>query len=203
MSYSDLSALFKGICDAIRAKDGTTELISHQDIPAKIAALPEFATGTYTNLTGSNISLTSVPAGYYEEDGEWLQHFGDSSHWLTIKHGLGRVPALASFSYDWTQDANAKSNKLIPVKNAPLSILGNVEAVAQRDPKLSPWEQQIFQIANFMSSTTAQATIVLKHATSMPSLWADTQNLYISTPIGGGGTTMVIPPNRPFKWVCA
>lgn len=39
MRYNNLNSLFKGICDAIREKDGATALISHQDIPARIAAI--------------------------------------------------------------------------------------------------------------------------------------------------------------------
>lgn len=39
MKYNDLNSLFKGICDAIRKKDGTTALISHQDIPDRIMNL--------------------------------------------------------------------------------------------------------------------------------------------------------------------
>jgi len=39
MAYTTLSDLFKGICDAIRAKDGTTGTINHQDIPTRISAI--------------------------------------------------------------------------------------------------------------------------------------------------------------------
>ena len=39
MSYTTVSGLFTGICDAIRAKEGSTDVINHQDIPARIAAL--------------------------------------------------------------------------------------------------------------------------------------------------------------------
>lgn len=39
MIYETTDALFTGICDEIRAKDGSTELIRHQDIPARIAAI--------------------------------------------------------------------------------------------------------------------------------------------------------------------
>lgn len=38
--YETTEALFAGICDAIREKDGTTELISHQNIPERITAIP-------------------------------------------------------------------------------------------------------------------------------------------------------------------
>ena len=37
--YETVTALMTGICDAIRAKDGTTELIQHQDIPDRITAI--------------------------------------------------------------------------------------------------------------------------------------------------------------------
>lgn len=39
MTYETTDALFAGICDEIRAKDGTTALIRHQDIPERIACL--------------------------------------------------------------------------------------------------------------------------------------------------------------------
>lgn len=37
--YDTVDDLFTGICDAIREKDGTTALISHQDIPERIASI--------------------------------------------------------------------------------------------------------------------------------------------------------------------
>lgn len=39
MSYSTVSALMTGICDAIRTKDGTTAQINHQDIPDRVLQL--------------------------------------------------------------------------------------------------------------------------------------------------------------------
>ncbi len=39
MSYESVPALFTGICDAIREKDGTTALIPHQDIPDRIRTI--------------------------------------------------------------------------------------------------------------------------------------------------------------------
>ena len=39
MIYSTIKDLFKGICDAIRSKDGTAEAINHQDIPSRIQAI--------------------------------------------------------------------------------------------------------------------------------------------------------------------
>ena len=37
--YNTISALFTGICNAIRSRDGTTEKINHQDIPARILSI--------------------------------------------------------------------------------------------------------------------------------------------------------------------
>lgn len=39
MSYNTVNALMKGIADAIRAKDGTSAAIAHQDFPDRIAAI--------------------------------------------------------------------------------------------------------------------------------------------------------------------
>lgn len=45
MAYTNLTDLFKGICDAIRAKKGTTGIINHQDIPSEIASITTGGTG--------------------------------------------------------------------------------------------------------------------------------------------------------------
>lgn len=45
MTYTTIESLFTGICDAIREKDGTTDLISHQDIPERIAAISSGGSG--------------------------------------------------------------------------------------------------------------------------------------------------------------
>lgn len=43
--YKTLDSLFDGICNAIREKDGTTALISHQDIPERIKSIPNVCGG--------------------------------------------------------------------------------------------------------------------------------------------------------------
>lgn len=40
-SYTSVKQLFTAICDAIRYKDGSSELIPHQEIPARIEAIPQ------------------------------------------------------------------------------------------------------------------------------------------------------------------
>lgn len=70
--YETVDGLFTGICDAIREKDGTTALINHQDIPARIEALSGgggvvFPFYTYDgngmkieNMVASNFSANSA-----------------------------------------------------------------------------------------------------------------------------------------------
>lgn len=70
--YETVDSLFTGICDSIREKDGTTEPISHQDIPTRIAAISgcgeTFASPFYTynggglkieNMVTSNFGINS------------------------------------------------------------------------------------------------------------------------------------------------
>jgi len=45
MAYSTIAALFAGICNAIRSKDGTSGVILHQDIPDRILALNGSSSG--------------------------------------------------------------------------------------------------------------------------------------------------------------
>lgn len=49
MIYETTDALFTGICDKIRAKDGTAALIRHQDIPERIAAISGGGGETFTS----------------------------------------------------------------------------------------------------------------------------------------------------------
>lgn len=51
MSYESVSALFTGICDAIREKDGTTALIPHQDIPDRIRTIETQIPSNYGLIT--------------------------------------------------------------------------------------------------------------------------------------------------------
>lgn len=75
MAYTNLSDLFKGICDAIRVKKGTTGNINHQDIPSEIAGIEVGITpvgekkittnGTYdiTSYSSANVNVP-IPSGY-------------------------------------------------------------------------------------------------------------------------------------------
>ena len=59
LTYETLPALFTGICDAIRAKTGGTDLINHQDIPSAIGDIPMGSSGS---TVYANKALN--PAGY-------------------------------------------------------------------------------------------------------------------------------------------
>lgn len=71
--YETTDALFTGICDAIRDKDGTTALISHQDIPARIAAIGDGSGGTafvspFYTWRGAGMKLENMVASNFSAD---------------------------------------------------------------------------------------------------------------------------------------
>lgn len=70
--YETTDALFAGICDEIRAKDGTTALIRHQDIPARIAAINGESGGVvftspFYTYRGSGLKLENMVASNFSE----------------------------------------------------------------------------------------------------------------------------------------
>lgn len=70
MTYATIESLFTGICDAIRNKDGTTALIRHQDIPARITAISSGGSeGTFTSpfytYNGGNMKIENMVASNF------------------------------------------------------------------------------------------------------------------------------------------
>ena len=65
MSYTTITELFSGICDAIRDKDGTTDPINHQDIPARIAAI---SSGGGGSIPDTPDFLESQPTFWIDAD---------------------------------------------------------------------------------------------------------------------------------------
>lgn len=55
MVYTNLYDLFKGICDAIRAKKGTNGAINHQDIPSEIESIETGADVSGVTATASDV----------------------------------------------------------------------------------------------------------------------------------------------------
>lgn len=62
MTYNSLSELFKGICDAIRAKDGTSQNISHQDIPERISSIQAGGSNCF------DIEYESPPVSFEQDE---------------------------------------------------------------------------------------------------------------------------------------
>lgn len=66
--YETIDSLFTGICDSIREKDGTTALISHQDIPARIAAISGGGEGfisPFCTYNGSGMKIENMIASNF------------------------------------------------------------------------------------------------------------------------------------------
>lgn len=89
--YETVDSLFTGICDAIREKDGTTALISHQDIPARIEAISggaNFKSPFYT-YNGSKMKIENMVASNFDTnsaiflEGAFLP--GDSTWEIGVK----------------------------------------------------------------------------------------------------------------------
>lgn len=55
--YETVDALFKGICNAIRNKKGTSELIAHQNIPSEINEIQSGGAGEFVNCLYETICL--------------------------------------------------------------------------------------------------------------------------------------------------
>lgn len=55
--YETVEALFKAICDAIRNKKGTYELIAHQNIPSEIVGIQSGGAGEFANCLYEAIYL--------------------------------------------------------------------------------------------------------------------------------------------------
>ncbi len=68
MSYDTISGLFKGICDAVRAKEGSTGAINHIQIPERIMGI-ESGDGPYYNMPESyQIEILSNPFSCFNAD---------------------------------------------------------------------------------------------------------------------------------------
>lgn len=71
--YETVDSLFTGICDSIREKDGTTALISHQDIPARISAISGDGSGStvftssfYTHDNGTGLKIENMVVSNFD-----------------------------------------------------------------------------------------------------------------------------------------
>ena len=198
MSYTDLSSLFKGICDAIRAKDGTTDLIAHQDIPARISALSgstgtivesddiHYVQGTYTNTSDADITTTRFPL-YTNLEPENLDL---SDYCIKIPHNLGYAPLFAWITLDGATSFNQTgtllyaSGKVIPLEK-PFDAAPNLNIVSA------------FYVSN--NHGTCRYVRSLNYSSYSPIFLADETYLYISHP---GRVKFVFPKNLSYNWCC-
>lgn len=90
--YETVDSLFSGICDAIRAKDGTTDLINHQDIPERILGLSDGGGGGvneryYIYKSGEEMNGHSM--SIYESGSSSKKTDG----WIYVHHYYAQVVA--------------------------------------------------------------------------------------------------------------
>lgn len=128
MAYATLKDLLKGICDAVRAKKGTTGEINHQDIPSEIESIAtgadvsgvtatagdvlspkvfvdangEEKIGTIQTKTSANISVSgrnvSVPKGYYPSEVSKNINYGSLANPSISVDADGLISAVAMVS---------------------------------------------------------------------------------------------------------
>lgn len=98
MSYNSVSELFKGICDSIRSKEGSTDIIRHQDIPFRILGL--------STAEGETTKTFNYGSFSYENSVEFIMS-EYSKNPLIIKHGLDVIP---NFIYIWLDELTPPSN---------------------------------------------------------------------------------------------
>ena len=78
MPNTNLTELFTGIADSIRAKDGTTDTITASDFPNRIAALP-----TGSDFSSSNLNLYITASSADSEALELLNNFKSTTEqWI-------------------------------------------------------------------------------------------------------------------------
>lgn len=92
-SYATVKELFVAICDAIRYKDGTTGLINHQEIPARIEAIPQEGGGggwdddTETEMHKNDEYVRILVDG--PAFGFYVSQLSKTSDWIDIDWGDG------------------------------------------------------------------------------------------------------------------
>lgn len=91
MSYNTVNALMKGIADAIRAKDGTSAAIAHQNFPDRIAAIQ-------TGISIKDVLERNYGTTQIELTGPWSQNY------VEIHGGMFKFcSTLTSFSLTGTE----------------------------------------------------------------------------------------------------
>lgn len=115
MTYETTDALFAGICDEIRAKDGTTALIRHQDIPARISAI---------SGGGEDFFAVPIPDDIVEYKG--LESDGTSAKNKEISTNEVRLVLRKSFSFfrNGFDCGIFKLKKQLPMEYSTIALTG-------------------------------------------------------------------------------
>lgn len=88
-AYTSLSALFQAICNSVRKKEGTSSLINHQELPARILALPSGGAGPGTGAQKMPFGIVEAECLYFDGLNEYGNIIpvltSDSSITVTVK----------------------------------------------------------------------------------------------------------------------
>lgn len=109
--YETTDALFTGICDAIREKDGTTALISHQDIPARIAAISGAGEGfisPFYTYAGNGMKIENMVASDFN---------GYSAVFLSEPFLPGEATWEIQVKFEWPETQIVRSNTIFGSSN--------------------------------------------------------------------------------------
>lgn len=128
MAYMTIKEMFTAICDAIRAKTGTTDLINHQDIPAQISAIE---TGTGLDTSDAN----ATPQDMAKDSTAYVNGkkiTGVASVFTTEVGYADRVPTVVGESVSLKSPAAGTNGWLFKAGskfwlNSPLSNFGDAE----------------------------------------------------------------------------
>lgn len=121
MAYNTIKDLFKGICDAIRNKNGTTGNIPHQNIPDEIGkietgitptgtkTITENGTHDVTEYASANVNVP-IPNGYIKPSGS-LEIVANGTHDITnYASATINVPTLNVLTGSTEPDASLGSD---------------------------------------------------------------------------------------------
>ena len=134
-TYNTLADLLKAICDAIRSKEGTSNKISHQDIPTRIA---EIQTGIDTSsgtATAGDILKGKIA---YSKESEII----------------GTIETVAQPAPTLTQKTNSDGSITITAKYTPKKGYTSSTAEKSNDTTLSAQKWTLTDINGNVSTIT-------------------------------------------------